>query len=419
MANIQTPSPNLSIGSSYLPARAGSTYGFPTRASSRFHSLRAHSPAISIASTAYSPYPPSHFSASPAMLGHTPLASPPQPDFNDADHFVYFENSPAMSHSFDGAHSYGSPTIFQHPQNNFAGHQFGNSSLVSPPITPMDSEASFSNRMVHTPNIKSEGQYPMTPYTPTYPEHLKLPDTEIDMSRRPVSAGRLIPQGDMYGLSMSSFALKRTASLNSNRYAKSVSPPRSVGSSPPGSKRPTYSKWTPEEDEMLRTAISIHGTSKWSLVASMVKGRTAMQCSTRWQGALNTTIHKGKWEAEEDRILVAAVEKWKEEHPPHSSSQYDSDDDDEQAEGIPWGLIATMLPRRRTGIQCQARWSEALDPSVRKGKWTVEEDEMLFKGVAEFGQCWIKVASKVRGRTQRQIRTRWMQLRGRDKMPRI
>ena len=164
---------------------------------------------------------------------------------------------------------------------------------------------------------------------------------------------------------------------------------------------------------MLRTAIAIHGTSKWSLVASMVKGRTAMQCSTRWQGALNTTIHKGKWEAEEDRILVAAVEKWREEHPPHSPG-YDSDEDD-QAETIPWGMIATLLPRRRTGIQCQARWSEALDPTVRKGKWTPEEDEMLFKGVGEHGQCWIKVASKVKGRTQRQIRTRWMQIRGRDK----
>ena len=75
-----------------------------------------------------------------------------------------------------------------------------------------------------------------------------------------------------------------------------------------------------------------------------------------------------------------------------------------------------MLPRRRTGIQCQARWSEALDPTVRKGKWTPEEDAMLYKGVSEYGQSWIKVASKVRGRTQRQIRTRWMQIRGRERV---
>lgn len=423
IADSQTPSPNLSVGS-YLSPRVGSTYGFQSRAASRFHSLRAHSPAISIASTTYSPYPQSHFSGSPATISHTPIASPMQAEFNEADSFAYFQNSPVMAHSFDGAQTYASPVIFQHPHSGYPVHQFGHTTLVSPPITPMDPETSFSTQLTSTPKMESDarfGQLPITPYTPTYPEHVKTGEPEIDTSRRPLSAGRLIPQRDVYGASMSGFVpLKRTVSLNSNRYAaKSVSPPRSVASSPPGHKRPTYSKWTPEEDDMLRTAISIHGTSKWSLVASMVKGRTAMQCSTRWQGALNTTIHKGKWEPEEDRILIAAVEKWKADHPPHSPSQYDSDDDDEQAEGIPWGAIATMLPRRRTGIQCQARWSEALDPTVRKGKWTPEEDDMLFKGVSEFGQCWIKVASKVRGRTQRQIRTRWMQLRGRDKTMRI
>ena len=47
------------------------------------------------------------------------------------------------------------------------------------------------------------------------------------------------------------------------------------------------------------TAAAIRFATRWSLVASMVPGRTAMQCSTRWQGALNTTIHKGKWEPEE------------------------------------------------------------------------------------------------------------------------
>ena len=327
-----------------------------------------------------------------------------------------------MPQTFAGMQAaYASPSVFQHPQTSYPAEHYGHSPLVSPPITPMDPQISFTHQMT-SPPMKMEGEgfqeYPMTPYTPTYPQHLNLPDGEFDTSQRPVSAGRLFPQRDMFGNSpMAGFIpLKRTASLNSERFAKSLSPPRSVAStSPPGNKRPTYSKWTQEEDDMLRTAISIHGTSKWSLVASMVKGRTAMQCSTRWQGALNTTIHKGKWEPEEDRILIAAVEKWKTEHPPQSPSQYDSDDDDEHGESVPWGIIATMLPRRRTGIQCQARWSEALDPTVRKGKWTPEEDEMLFKGVAEFGQCWIKVASKVRGRTQRQIRTRWMQIRGRDR----
>jgi len=296
---------------------------------------------------------------------------------------------------------------------------------VSPPITPMEPNTSFAAQMP-SPTIKIEVdryvEYPMSPFTPTYPQHQHLKLPAPDNSRRPVSAGRL-HSGDPYyvtGTSSPELGLKRSVSLNSSRYAREreLSSPRSNPSpSPPNGKRPAYSKWTAEEDEQLRNAIALHGTSKWSVVAAMVPGRTAMQCSTRWQGALNTTIHKGKWEAEEDRILVAAVEKWRAEHPPQSPA-YDSDDDDDRTETIPWGLIATMLPRRRTGIQCQARWSEALDPTVRKGKWTAEEDEMLFNGVNEFGQCWIKVASMVHGRTQRQIRTRWMQIRGRERSAR-
>lgn len=385
----------------------------------RFQSVRSHSPGMMLSPAAYSPYAQSsQFCASPALFNQTPLASPLQSEYNHSDSYPYF-NSPHMSAASDGFQStYASPLLLQHQQPN---QYYGHSPLVSPPITPMDGSSTFAHQMSSTP-VKIEIQdrsfeYPMSPYTPTYASHPhNLGLDESDTSRRPVSAGRLIAQRDIYSNDIvTNHPLKRAHSFNSTRFAKSLSPPRSVSSSSQsaGSKRPTYSKWTAEEDDMLRTAIAIHGTSKWSLVASMVKGRTAMQCSTRWQGALNTTIHKGKWEAEEDRILVTAVEKWREEHPPQSPG-YDSDDD-EQGETIPWGMIASMLPRRRTGIQCQARWSEALDPTVRKGKWTPEEDEMLFKGVAEHGQCWIKVASKVKGRTQRQIRTRWMQIRGRDK----
>lgn len=77
---------------------------------------------------------------------------------------------------------------------------------------------------------------------------------------------------------------------------------------------------------------------------------------------------------------------------------------------IPWNRIAERIPNR-TGIQCQARWTEALDPTVRKGKWSEEEDALLRAGVEKFGRCWIRIAETVPGRTQRQCRTRWMQIK--------
>ncbi|ORY78550.1 Homeodomain-like protein [Protomyces lactucae-debilis] len=160
----------------------------------------------------------------------------------------------------------------------------------------------------------------------------------------------------------------------------------------------TYSRWSEEEDVLLRQAISEHGETKWALVATMVPGRTPMQCSTRWQGALNTSIHKGKWLPEEDAILIKAVAEWQAWHT------------SEDRGCIPWANIAATLPRSRTGVQALARWSEALDPRIKKGKWTAEEDASLMYGIQQHGKTWIKVADAVRGRTQRQCRTRFMQI---------
>ncbi|CAG8463123.1 5203_t:CDS:2 [Diversispora eburnea] len=172
----------------------------------------------------------------------------------------------------------------------------------------------------------------------------------------------------------------------------------SMGSQKP----PVYTKWTEEEDELLRAAISIYGPHKWSLIAAHVPNRTPMQCSTRWLGALNPTIHKGRWTPEEDASLRDAV-----------SEFVDLLDSEGHPQPIPWNKIAVRIPHR-TGIQCQARWSEALDPSVRKGKWSPDEDEILKGGVRRFGRCWIRIAELIDGRTQRQCRTRWVQIKNKQ-----
>lgn len=76
---------------------------------------------------------------------------------------------------------------------------------------------------------------------------------------------------------------------------------------------------------------------------------------------------------------------------------------------MPWNRIAENIPHR-TGIQCQARWTEALDPAVRKGRWHPEEDKQLKVAIEKYGCCWIRVASMIPTRTQRQCRTRWNQI---------
>ncbi|KAI9236575.1 MAG: Homeodomain-like protein, partial [Podila humilis] len=95
---------------------------------------------------------------------------------------------------------------------------------------------------------------------------------------------------------------------------------------------------------------------------------------------------KGRWSPQEDQALQHGVSRL--------------------MVRCPWGLIVKSIDGR-SGIQAQARWSEALDPQVRRGKWSLREDRLLFEGVEKHARCWIRIADGIPGRTQRQCRTRW------------
>ena len=60
--------------------------------------------------------------------------------------------------------------------------------------------------------------------------------------------------------------------------------------------------WTTREDELLTQMVQTHGTTRWSLVASSVKGRTGKQCRERWTNQLNPLINKRPWSTEEDEV---------------------------------------------------------------------------------------------------------------------
>ncbi|KAJ3354059.1 Myb-like DNA-binding domain protein [Entophlyctis luteolus] len=174
-----------------------------------------------------------------------------------------------------------------------------------------------------------------------------------------------------------------------------------------------YNKWTAEEDAILRAAVmrvtknnTVDIAGKWVRIAHYVPNRTPIQCSARWSGALNRDIVRGKWTAREDSLLVAAVER--------EISRMSSKADQDPASTVDpselnWQVISASVPGR-TGVQCAARYQEALDPDVRKGKWLEEEDVLLKQGLIEFGKSWVKIAANIPNRTQRQCRTRWLQI---------
>lgn len=95
---------------------------------------------------------------------------------------------------------------------------------------------------------------------------------------------------------------------------------------------------------------------------------------------------KRPWSQDEDDILKRAV------HTYH---------------GRNWKQVAELLPGR-THSQAAHRWQKVLDPKLRKGPWTMEEDDLLQLAVKEIGEGrWSRVAEQVGSRNGKQCRERW------------
>jgi hypothetical protein len=58
----------------------------------------------------------------------------------------------------------------------------------------------------------------------------------------------------------------------------------------------------------------------------------------------------------------------------------------------------------------QARYLRSLDPSLKRGAWTSEEDARLREAVKVWGKSWVDVAECIEGRNNEQCRDRWSNL---------
>ena len=74
---------------------------------------------------------------------------------------------------------------------------------------------------------------------------------------------------------------------------------------------------------------------------------------------------------------------------------------------IKWTKIAKGLGGGRLGTRCRERYYNQLDPTIKRGSYTAEEDEKICAEVADMGTKWVKIAALLPGRTENQIKTRW------------
>lgn len=100
-----------------------------------------------------------------------------------------------------------------------------------------------------------------------------------------------------------------------------------------------------------------------------------------------------KWTKSEDQLLIKLV-----------NSSYP----------VVWSYIAEQFPNRNKR-QCFERWSYYLSPNVNNGDWSKEEDDLLLEKFKVYGSKWTKIAQYFKGRTNTNIKNRYLALQRQEK----
>merc|ERR1740138_1172397 len=158
--------------------------------------------------------------------------------------------------------------------------------------------------------------------------------------------------------------------------APSAKPPPPVGTG----------RWTKQEDEQLRAAVKSVGAKSWRQISVDFLGgkRTDVQCLHRWTKVLKPGLVKGPWLEQEDATILRCIEDGM----------------------VRWSNIAECIPGR-LGKQCRERWSNHLDPTLKKGGWTDAEDSVLVGAQAILGNRWCEIARLLPGRSENSAKNRW------------
>ena len=74
-----------------------------------------------------------------------------------------------------------------------------------------------------------------------------------------------------------------------------------------------------------------------------------------------------------------------------------------------WKVIAKEITGRNTK-QCRERWCNYLDPTLKRGKWTPEEDAIILSMQKKVGNKWAAITKVLPGRTDNQVKIRFNSL---------
>ncbi|KIJ55828.1 hypothetical protein M422DRAFT_24335 [Sphaerobolus stellatus SS14] len=191
----------------------------------------------------------------------------------------------------------------------------------------------------------------------------------------------------------------------------------------------------------------------WEIVARTVTAsssageearlHTAQDCKIRWLGGKHPRLNMNTWNAEETKRLqdivqlkldagekldwqetnrtpVACIRQFQAKTKGRAVFKWTKELDAKLAAAVlpcirisraNICIVASTVSPELSGNQCYIRYERSVNPNVRKGPFSEEEDRILWDALKLYGdQDWLRIASAVPGRTNAQCRSRYYSL---------